>query len=396
MRILLVLIFILSNIIVKANLVPYRDGSKFGYVDLEGNVIVKATLERAFPFRDGLGRFKYKGHYGYMNEKGHVVINNVYKNAWDFSDGMAKICEGLRCAFINKAGQEVFKVIGAEEVGDFSEGLCIFKKMNKYGYFDKTGKIVVDAYFTKAENFQNGYARVSSDAKQGLLKNNGKFALFPIYDFVGVPNNDRVRVRVGGRWNVYSTNGNLVKQVNAKITGDFSDGYAVIERRMPSRIIWSGYIDSEGNEVIEPQFVWAGAFVNGVAVVKKDNLYGVINKEGEWVVEPKFQSTLGEFSDFKLGVKFEGKWGFIDTRGNWIIKPKYFDVDNYYKGYAMVANQNRLWGAIDMDGKLIVPTEYELIIPEQNFLIAYAGIMKVYFLTNGKILWADKDEEEDE
>ena len=61
-----------------------------------------------------------------------------------------------------------------------------------------------------------------------------------------------------------------------------------------------GYLDTEsGEEVIAAQFeyfyttsLYGGAgdfFDDGYAVAKKGELYGVIDRQGKWVIEPRFE-----------------------------------------------------------------------------------------------------------
>ena len=49
-----------------------------------------------------------------------------------------------------------------------------------------------------------------------------------------------------------------------------------------------GYIDSNGNLKIEPQFDSAQGFYDGLAVVYEDGLAGYINKNGQYVIKPQF------------------------------------------------------------------------------------------------------------
>ena len=59
-------------------------------------------------------------------------------------------------------------------------------------------------------------------------------------------------------------------------------------------------------------------------IVKKDNLYGVVNELGETVIEPSFKS-MRRFSNGFAAVCKDDKWGYIDYDGNQII-------DFLYKG----------------------------------------------------------------
>ena len=45
------------------------------------------------------------------------------------------------------------------------------EKTQKYGYVDKTGKMVISPVFDEAERFQDGYAVVKVQDQYGIVKN---------------------------------------------------------------------------------------------------------------------------------------------------------------------------------------------------------------------------------
>jgi hypothetical protein len=51
--------------------------------------------------------------------------------------------------------------------------------------------------------------------------------------------------------------------------------------------LW-GYADFYGNTIIHPQFEEASLFQYGIAIVKKNGLYGYIKHTGQWLIKPKY------------------------------------------------------------------------------------------------------------
>ena len=85
-----------------------------------------------------------------------------------------------------------------------------------------------------------------------------------------------------------------------------------------------GYLNDEGELVIEPRFDAAYDFTEGLALVSIDNMQGVIDAQGRMLVGPKFTGSL--VTGFRQGlatVAYEYKWGVIDRKGNWVVEPKY-------------------------------------------------------------------------
>lgn len=76
-----------------------------------------------------------------------------------------------------------------------------------------------------------------------------------------------------------------------------------------------GYIDRNGNIVIDFQFATANSFSEGLAVASFDHKkYGYINHSGEWAIEPLFDYA-GNFSDGKARVQIGYRWFYINTAG---------------------------------------------------------------------------------
>ena len=65
-----------------------------------------------------------------------------------------------------------------------------------------------------------------------------------------------------------------------------------------------GYVDEDGNWVIEPKFDHAWDFDNGIAKVKLDDKYGYIKTDSTYLVEPKFDE-LGYFKEGLARVRFD-------------------------------------------------------------------------------------------
>ena len=147
-----------------------------------------------------------------------------------------------------------------------------------------------------------------------------------------------------------------------------------------------GYIDSVGNRIIEPEFLWVSTFHNGLAMAVVDTIYrivpdsmayevgerdtilnvyrmyakyGYIAKYGDFVIEPKFISyvNMNEIGDVTNDMddcsnalyrnSFRNKramfydtltWknGYIDTKGHIVIPPKFYYSEPFSEGLAVV------------------------------------------------------------
>ncbi|MEM7101897.1 MAG: WG repeat-containing protein [Bacteroidota bacterium] len=127
-----------------------------------------------------------------------------------------------------------------------------------------------------------------------------------------------------------------------------------------------GFIDYEGQVVIEPQFDDAREFSEGMAAVKMNDRWGYIDLYGKIVVEPSFGMGTGEFKDGLAPARvveglhnWEGPMGFIDKDGSFEVPAGFEKVKRLSEGLAPVMDENGNWGAIDRYGILKIPFAFE-------------------------------------
>ncbi len=105
--------------------------------------------------------------------------------------------------------------------------------------------------------------------------------------------------------------------------------------------------------------------------------WGVINEQGEWVVEPQFFNTGGRFIDGRApmsdedwpgtlpGLSYPGHWGYIDREGNWIIEPAYSRIGLFHDGIARAEDPEEASGAwlafglIDVNGNWVIEPQFD-------------------------------------
>ena len=122
--------------------------------------------------------------FGFVNIENQIVIPIDYEDAGDFSEGLARVRKqnskktkmGLRYSgwgFINKNNKEIIPCI-YDEVYDFCEGLAVIKNDGLYGYINKLNIIVVPLIYKKAENFKDGIAKVKKDKRCYYINKKGE------------------------------------------------------------------------------------------------------------------------------------------------------------------------------------------------------------------------------
>ena len=276
---------------------------------------------------------------------------------------------------------------------------------DKWGFMDRTGRVVIAPAFADERDFFHGLAAVAlPEGKWGFIDESGKLSITARFDEVRDFIDDLVPVRIGRNWGYIDTSGRMVIEPHFQSAGEFHQGLARIH-------LWSkvactsgeftsddaplyafhlleddksdlvscfpqggkfGYIDKTGKVVIAPQFFVAQDFAEGLAAVRveetSDSKYGYIDRTGHMVIAPRFHQA-GSFSEGLAAVETSARvvgnqvvdiaWGFIDKAGVLEIPDTYNFAGNFSEGLARVAIKLGVSvGYIDRDGKMIIPARF--------------------------------------
>lgn len=181
----------------------YLDG-KYGFINKLGRVAIKPKFTMVREFSEGLACVKIGGltrkphngwqiitttysdtNYAYIDKTGRVVFKLKAGEARSFSEGLARftLFGKFGDGFVDKTG----KVIIQPKYGpsDFSEGLAfVILDGGEIGFIDKTGTLVLKPEFALADDFKNGLASVSDSldimrVKYGYIDKTGKVIWTP-------------------------------------------------------------------------------------------------------------------------------------------------------------------------------------------------------------------------
>jgi hypothetical protein len=169
------------------NLAPYRaSDKKYGFVDTNGKVVIKAQFESVGYFSEGLAWVKSDDDkVGYINPQGELVIKPQFAAGKDFdaSTGLARVRVGETWGYTDKKG-DVTYVKDTDQWGDFSDGLAEGRKNGLTGFFNSKGEWAIEPKFNGARAFKNGFAAVKQGDKWGVIDNKGNWVINPSYERV--------------------------------------------------------------------------------------------------------------------------------------------------------------------------------------------------------------------
>ena len=92
-------------------------------------------------------------------------------------------------------------------------------------------------------------------------------------------------------------------------------------------------------------------FSEGLAAVKRGNLWGYVDTQGQQVVPPGYRGAFA-FSQGRAAVNRGGLWGYVDLTGREVIPLQYADAMVFGSdGFAEVTTDGRTWTRISVDGR---------------------------------------------
>lgn len=163
-----------------------------------------------------------------------------------------------------------------------------------------------------------------------------------IYDFGGITpyfKEGFCKVRKGARWGFVDVSLHEVFKPIYEEVHDFSEGFAAVKRNG----LW-GFIAANNGYPGDLEYDEVTDFCNEMSRVKIDEKYGFL-RSNEICDDFSFSICIPiEFEDalpFRLNrdytaVKSNGLWGIINKEGNWIIEPNFDKVSDTYPGYPML------------------------------------------------------------
>ncbi len=156
-------------------------------------------------------------------------------------------------------------------------------------------------------------------------------------------------------WGFIDSQGNMIIEAAYDDVGPFSEGLAAVNKNGK----W-GFIDQKGEMVIDPIYKSAWAFHEGFARVQPfDSLDQFIDRKGI-AIPAKSWSAADDFSDGRARVKVGNTFGYVDTSGKLIIQPLYTRGWNFSKGSCIVEYHEK-HGLINGLGEAVLKPEFDHI-----------------------------------
>jgi hypothetical protein len=138
-----------------------KDG-KIGYVDINGNIIIKVEYDEGLTFNEGYSAVRKGSNWAFIDSAGKLITDFKYTDALGFSQGLAPAKKASGWGYVDTLGHEVisFEYSNARK---FTEGLAAVANKGKelWGFINRRGEVVIPLTLDFADSFtEEGEARV--------------------------------------------------------------------------------------------------------------------------------------------------------------------------------------------------------------------------------------------
>jgi len=253
--------------------------------------------------------------WNYVSGTGRILLEGNYEEAQPFAEGLAIVRKNGTLRIITEDGtvQKILPGGILAGCGCYGSGLAPVQTSSGYRYMDREGILQSETY---------EYASAFCNEVAAVMKN--------------------------GLWQIIDTEGNVLL--------DGLDAVALdgLNRCCPQNVILASVNGAyslyapDGTKTGTETYEDADAFeVDGVAAVKRDGLWGYIDTEGNWLLKPQYENAES-FSHGLAGISEDGRWGFIDASGEVVISCAYEDVGYWNEEGCCMVFSGGFWKLLEL------------------------------------------------
>lgn len=373
------------------------------FIDKTGKEVLNPTakipfLEIVGSFKNGLCWYKVGKFYGFFDKNGRTKIKPQYTKVFDFENGVARVVYDRKTGVIDTKGNWLLKPKDYEVIFPFNEnGIAVVRRKfkEKSGLINDKGEILTDLKYSYIDKFANGYARVSNTKGYGFVDTHGREVIPCIYKDAMEFSNGIVPVIAPNKlaWEYRNLqNEKAFKGEFAKAT-NFSEGLVKVQLHEFDDFskMW---LDTLGREVNPVPEDFVKHYAEGVFGMYKTwgvrrnfrtlNFY-FCDHQGKNIFKD-FYEEIQPFFQGTAPVKIKNRWGVINRAGMLVVQPKYSRINQTENGL-LHTMPGLILGLTDKQGNEILPAIFDDVRDYKNLIRVELGEKIGYATQAGEWVW---------
>jgi hypothetical protein len=360
---------------------------KVGCVDKSGRLRIPTIYDDVVAFHDNVSVVELDGKFGLIDRWGEYVLPLIFEDLGAPAyNQVPSIKDGI-------AGFEPIRSNGRierdfEETSGFKDEVAIVKYQGGYGAIDTLGNWTIPALYDWVADAVNGVSRVKKGDLYGLMKHNVGEMMPIAYQAIGSLRENKRLVAKDDLFGYVNEAGEEVIPMKFDFNAsslrfsEFSSGTAVVSKGQ-----LYGIIDTSGAFILEPKYPRL-LHNEGLYFTYQDrNKWGFIDREGH-VQRAKYEEAYPFYNGLAI-VKEDGLYGMVDNQFQYVLAPEYLSITPLEGTEFYIVGKDSGLGVIDSSGKQRIPLEYDTIEP-MNIRFVKAekeGLTHIYDMSLDKRIW---------
>lgn len=300
-----------------------KDG-KVGLVNKSGATIINAEYSQILKFDDdytkGYITVDQNKKYGLVSYAGSTILENKYEKIEAiYGENYFVIQEDGKQIVIDSKGEKVLTE-GFDKITQINSDGVIFVKDKEYGFMNYDKKVLIKPNYQELKEINTGILKAKKDKKYGIIDLDDKEKIAFKYTSINYEESAGFYITEDEKYNSQI----LDSEFKVKISGILSElnkegGYLKMKVGDEYKYYNFKFEEKDIKDVLSS---------NNLFVSKKDGKYGFVDRDGNVVVDYIYDEAQEQNKYGFAAVKKENLWGAIDREGKETITPKY-KMKNY-------------------------------------------------------------------
>lgn len=295
-----------------------KDG-KVGLVNDNGGIIAEVEYKEiknlGETYKNGYITINEDGKYGVISATKKQILENKYDEiSQTYLGEYYLVKENENQKLIDSKGNVIIEK-GFDDVKSKTSNGVIFVQDNLYGEMNLSGETTIEAKYQYLEEAKKGIYIAKQNDKYGIINQEQNTELE--FNYTGITYNEKAKIYLaeddGYKTSLIDSN------FNVKATGILSEintDKLYIRMRINDEYKYYNLKGEEKSNIVTLEN-------NTIFLSKKDGKYGYIDKKENIVVDYIYDDATEQNEYGYVAVKKNGLWGSIDKNGKTVIEPKY-------------------------------------------------------------------------
>jgi len=361
-------------------IIGYKQGDQWGIINVNNTRITSTKYTHLIPYvRDLIiasrpDSYKLNDLYGIINHSGKVVIDFKYNSLNRFGDNLVvskKNHNQILFGLINHKDELLvpFNYISSRLI---TPDILVLKDQKQLlRLVNPAGERILNINIDEVEIFADKFLLISLNGDRGLIDFSGNTITPVRYQQFNINDNGIINGLPVKKWDILTILGDLVRSLYYNHVSPIDTGYY-----KTNRLNFSFIIDENAEEVFRIKNSGIKFLNDSLAIFNAKNRYGVINYNGDTIVQPLYDSIEISQNRFFLYTKKTNQngWKIADLYGI-LLSSQEFDAIYRLDDLDLAYKKNGFWGIVDKYGNEKVFAKYDSIYTKMNdlYLVDFYG-----------------------